>query len=71
MCLRVWVPGCASGEEAYSIAILLRELMDETHKEYKVQMYATDLDEDAITQARAGIYPPQHLRRCLAGCVFH
>lgn len=56
--LRIWVAGCASGEEAYSIAILLREVMDETHKEYKVQMYATDLDEDAITQARAGLYPP-------------
>ncbi len=56
--LRIWVAGCASGEEAYSIAILLRELMDETHTEYKVQMYATDLDEDAITLARAGRYPP-------------
>lgn len=54
---RVWVAGCATGEEAYSIAILLRELMDENHQEFKVQIYSTDLDEDAITIARAGIYP--------------
>lgn len=55
---RVWVTGCASGEEAYSIAILLRELMDETKPEFKIQLYATDLDDDAIATARAGIYPP-------------
>lgn len=56
--LRVWVAGCASGEEAYSIAMLLREHMDETHQELKVQIYATDLDDDAIAMARAGTYPP-------------
>ncbi len=55
---RVWVTGCATGEEAYSIAILLREFMDDTHKEFKTQIYSTDLDEDAIAVARAGIYPP-------------
>jgi two-component system CheB/CheR fusion protein len=54
---RVWVAGCASGEEAYSIAIVLRELMDEAHKDFKVQMYATDLDDDAINSARSGRYP--------------
>ena len=53
---RVWVAGCASGEEAYSIAILLREYMDLTHKEFKVLIYATDLDEDSIAEARAGTY---------------
>ncbi len=56
--VRVWVAGCASGEEAYSIAMLLRELMDETQREFKIQIYATDLDGDAIAAARAGIYPP-------------
>ncbi len=56
--VRVWIAGCASGEEAYSIAILLRELMDESSRTVKVQIYATDLDEDAIAVARAGIYPP-------------
>ena len=68
---RIWVAGCASGEEAYSIAIVLRELMDEAHQDFKVQIYATDLDEDAINTARAGNYPvgisqdvsPERLRR--------
>ncbi len=55
---RVWVAGCATGEEAYSIAILLREFMDEAHQEFKILLYATDLDDDAIAVARAGIYPP-------------
>ncbi|MFZ2161601.1 MAG: chemotaxis protein CheB [Sideroxyarcus sp.] len=55
---RVWVAGCATGEEAYSIAILLREFMNETGREYKTQIYSTDLDDDAIAVARAGIYPP-------------
>ena len=55
---RVWVAGCATGEEAYSIAILLRELMDENHHEFRTQIYATDLDDDAIATARAGLYLP-------------
>jgi two-component system CheB/CheR fusion protein len=55
---RVWVAGCSSGEEAYSIAILLREIMDETHKEFRVQIYATDLDDDVIVQARSASFPP-------------
>ncbi|MDO8292108.1 MAG: chemotaxis protein CheB [Gallionella sp.] len=55
---RVWVAGCATGEEAYSIAILLREFMEEAHREFKVLLYATDLDDDAIAVARAGAYPP-------------
>ena len=54
---RVWVPACASGEEAYSIAILLCELMDKTKQQFKVQIYSTDLDDDAIATARAAIYP--------------
>jgi two-component system CheB/CheR fusion protein len=55
---RVWVAGCATGEEAYSIAMLLREFMDETRQELKIQIYSTDLDDSAINVARAGIYPP-------------
>jgi two-component system CheB/CheR fusion protein len=55
---RVWVAGCATGEEAYSIAILLRELLDEAQQEFKVQIYSTDLDDDAIAIARVGVYPP-------------
>lgn len=55
---RVWVAGCATGEEAYSMAILLREWMVDKHREIKVQLYATDLDDDAIAVARAGLYLP-------------
>jgi two-component system CheB/CheR fusion protein len=55
---RVWVVGCASGEEGYSIAILMRELMDTLHRDFKVQIYATDLDDEAIATARTGYYPP-------------
>ena len=55
---RVWVAGCATGEEAYSIAMVLRELMDENHYNFKVQIYSTDLADDTITAARAGLYPP-------------
>ena len=55
---RVWVPGCATGEETYSIAILLHEFMDENGHDFKVQIYSTDLDEDAIGVARAATYPP-------------
>ena len=54
---RVWVAGCSSGEEAYSIAIILHELLEEKHLALKVQIYATDLDEDAINSAREGRYP--------------
>jgi two-component system CheB/CheR fusion protein len=56
--LRVWVAGCATGEEAYSIAILLHEAMEETPHEHKLQIYATDIDEEAIATARASLYPP-------------
>ena len=55
---RVWAPGCATGEEAYSLAILLREYMDDAKPAFKIQIYATDLDGDAIAAARAGLYPP-------------
>lgn len=55
--IRVWAPGCSTGEEAYSIAILLHEKMEALKQRYKVQMFATDIDGRAIDTARAGIYP--------------
>lgn len=55
--IRVWVPGCATGEEAYSLAILLREQMDGLNDAPNVQVFATDIDEPAIGTARAGRYP--------------
>jgi len=55
---RIWIAACSTGEEAYSIAMLLREFMDKTKQVFKVQIYGTDVDENAIVIARAGIYPP-------------
>jgi two-component system CheB/CheR fusion protein len=55
--VRLWVPGCATGEEAYSLAILLRERMDALTAPPKVQIFATDIDESAIANARLGRYP--------------
>ena len=56
--VRVWVAGCATGEEAYSIAILLREQIDRVHGVAgDFQIFATDIDEHAIAVARTGLYP--------------
>ena len=54
--VRVWVPGCGTGEEAYSIAILLRECMQEANLDFKVQIFGTDIDAEAVAIARAGVY---------------
>ncbi len=55
--IRVWVPACSTGEEAYSIAILLSEYMRTYAKEYEIQIFATDIDPQAIERARQGVYP--------------
>jgi two-component system CheB/CheR fusion protein len=55
--IRAWVPACATGEEAYSIAILLAEAMQDLQLYQPFQIFATDLDEAAIRTAREGIYP--------------
>lgn len=55
--VRVWVSGCATGEEAYSLAILLVETMEKHKIHVDVQIFATDIDEDAIAFARQGTYP--------------
>lgn len=54
--LRVWVPACATGEEAYSIAIELLDALDAQGKRTPLQIFATDIDESALSVARAGIY---------------
>lgn len=54
---RAWVVGCSTGEEAYSIAMVLHEHMADNSERRDVQIYATDIDEDAIQFARAGRYP--------------
>jgi two-component system CheB/CheR fusion protein len=55
--IRVWVPGCSTGEEAYSIAILLQEHMESLKQYFKLQVFATDIDPKAVGQARSGSYP--------------
>ena len=55
--VRVWVPGCSTGEEAYSIAILVHEYMEAAGKNLNIQVFATDLDTQAIETARLGRYP--------------
>ncbi len=55
--IRVWSAGCSTGEEAYSIAILLKEYLQRHECNYTIQVFATDIDSHAISAARAGIYP--------------
>jgi two-component system CheB/CheR fusion protein len=55
--IRVWIPGCATGEEAYSVAILFREAMTGVNARRKVQIFAGDIDDEALEFARQGRYP--------------
>jgi two-component system CheB/CheR fusion protein len=54
--IRVWVPGCSTGEEVYSIAILMKKYMVQTEQNFEIKIFATDLDKDAIQTASKGIY---------------
>ncbi|CAA7616180.1 chemotaxis protein CheB [Magnetospirillum sp. SS-4] len=54
--IRIWVPACATGEEAYSFAMMLNDLLGEAVKSYKIQVFATDIDLDAMRHARKGTY---------------
>ncbi|WP_281299175.1 chemotaxis protein CheB [Flavobacterium limnophilum] len=58
--MRAWVTGCSTGEEAYSLAITFKEVMEKIkkHRNISLQIFATDLDIDAIEKARKGIFPP-------------
>ena len=57
--LRAWIPGCSTGEEAYSLAMIFKEVLEEIRpgERYSLQIFATDLDREAVTSARTGIYP--------------
>ena len=55
--IRVWVPGCATGEEVYSLAIMLREQAEQSRSRAKLQIFATDIDEASLAVARSGRYP--------------
>lgn len=56
--IRIWVPACSTGEEAYSITILIQEHITALRTQVRVQIFATDLDVHAINVARSGEYPP-------------
>jgi two-component system CheB/CheR fusion protein len=55
--IRIWVPGCSTGEEVYSIAIALLEFLGESASKFPIQIYGTDICESAVKIARSGIYP--------------
>ena len=55
--LRIWVAGCSSGEETYSLAILFRERIMSSRPEIKLQIFASDVDSEAVAAAREGLYP--------------
>ena len=61
--LRIWSAGCATGEEPYSVAILVAEALADELSQFTVQIFATDLDEDALAFARRGVYPAAALVR--------
>ena len=69
--IRVWIPGCSTGEEAYSIAIVLTEFLEEHGASCGIQIFATDLSDSVIEKARSGVYlenavsgvSPERLRR--------
>ena len=64
MPVRVWVPGCSTGQEAYSLAIALLEFLDTAKTTRAIQIFATDLgDPAALDKARAGLYPGKHRGR--------
>jgi two-component system CheB/CheR fusion protein len=60
--LRIWSAGCATGEEAYSLAILVSEALGQEAGLFNVRILATDIDEDAVKFARRGLYPPSALK---------
>jgi two-component system CheB/CheR fusion protein len=59
--LRVWCPGCASGEEPYTIAMVLARALGDDAFRARVKIYATDIDEEALDFARLGAYPPRQI----------
>jgi two-component system CheB/CheR fusion protein len=55
--LRIWIAGCSTGEETYSLAMLFREQIDAARRDIKLQIFASDVDQDAVSSARDGLYP--------------
>ncbi len=74
--IRIWTPGCASGEETFSVAIALLEFLDGKAPYPSIQLFGTDVSESSVSKARSGVYPeniqadvsPERLRRYFAKC---
>ena len=64
--IRIWIPGCATGEEAVSFAIMLLEYLGEKAVTTQIQIFATDLNEKAIEKARSGIYLKVGIAKCIS-----
>jgi len=69
--IRVWTPGCSTGEESYSMAMVLKEVLEEVKPQvsFSIQIFATDLDKDAIDKAREGVYPANIVADVPAACL--
>ena len=55
--IRIWIAGCSTGQETYSLAMLFREQIDEAKRDIRLHVFASDLDADAVSTAREGLYP--------------
>lgn len=60
--IKVWVAGCSTGEEAYTLAILFQEALSSMDRDHEVKIFATDLDKDSIERASRGIYPDKSIK---------
>lgn len=67
--IRIWSAGCSHGEEPYSIAILLIELLDKQLKNYDINIYATDIDTDALDKAKTGKYSEESVAEVKKGLL--
>jgi len=65
---RVWVPGCATGEEAYSLAIVISELLEASNKRIDLRIFATDIDQRALERARSGLFSHEAMEKLPAAC---
>lgn len=69
--IRIWIAGCATGEEAYSMAIVLHEYLSKSNRNVKVQIFASDISEKCIAKARAAIYSAQDVQQISEERLLH
>ncbi len=67
--IRIWSSGCASGEEPYSVGILLAEKLGRSIQDYEIKIYATDIDENTLIEARKGVYSENRLKNVKPGYI--